>query len=140
MIIRNVSSDDLNRALDAANRQYSNNIRFKRRDLTSKGYYYDYYTTPASWRVTLTVADSTRPGARRSTNRYRADGERSRIAAACWHAHGAFMQALPSGAVVISSPAVIDAKPTRWSPGDEFQDFSIGSMMYPCMASEACEC
>lgn len=145
MIIRNVSRHDLDAALEIANWQFSGNVKYKRCDRTTQYHYplsgqFDVYTMPGTYRVTLTVADSSEPGSRRSTNRYRADGSLARIAAACWHAHGAFMEALPPQAVVISSPMIVDAKPTKWSPGEPLQDFSIGSQMYPCMASEACEC
>lgn len=28
----------------------------------------------------------------------------------------------------------------RYQPGDDWQDFNVGSQMEPCQASEACEC
>ena len=136
MIIRNVTIQQLFDALNHANAQYANNLRFKNREiLTQSG---------LTHRVTLTVKDSSQPGARRSINRYRADGEPTRIAAACWHAHRDFLDALPQSAIVRSSTRMTNPNGTStanvWSPGQPHADWNIGSFYEPCMASEACPC
>lgn len=63
-----------------------------------------------------------------------------RIAAACWHVHGDFFDALlkiqPNAVIVTRGGpgAVIDKNGGNW------QDCNIGSRMSPMMFSEACEC
>jgi hypothetical protein len=77
--------------------------------------------------VTLTVHDSKEIGSRRAPR----DGKR--IAAACWHAHGLFFDALPEGTEIRTMAGVSHA-------GDSWADYNIGSQAYPCMASDACNC
>ena len=60
-----------------------------------------------------------------------------RIAAACWHVHGDFFDALFAicpDAVVMSMGKVITKDGGNW------QDWNKGSMMYPKLASACCEC
>lgn len=154
MIIRNVSRHDLDNALAAANLPYAGekakmfvrgfggtgfdgNIKFKRCDKSTRGFH--NYDEPTTYNVTLTVYNSHGPGSRMNT-----EGTRH-IKAACWHAHGAFMRALPPAAIVKSNAGGTYEghkyiAPPAWSPGDDLRDYNIGSITYPCMASEACEC
>lgn len=125
MLLRDVTREDIEVALEAVNELYDGNIKFKRFDYagrTRKG--------GDKYNVTLTVKDSSKAGSRRSR-------EGRRIAAACWHVHGEFMDALPEGAEIVTSTA--NGRMVK-SPGDYWEDYNIGSIMYPMYASDACEC
>ncbi len=105
--------------LAEVNRKYDGNVKWKRFEQNGSGVHF-----------TLTVNDSKRKGARRSHSG-------RRIAAACWHVHGDFFDALfeiAPDAYVRSLGNRIDASQGNW------QDRNIGSQMYPMMHSEACEC
>lgn len=121
MLIKGASWDEINAALFVANDSFEDNLRFKRcefvgltRDKREK------------YRVTLTVEDSREAGARRSY-------EGHRIAAACWHAHGTFFDALPEGTEIQTFAGTFHA-------GDPWIDYSVGSDFRPAHASELCEC
>jgi hypothetical protein len=144
MIARNCTQNDLETALQLVNTFYSDNLRFRRLDRDGKGL-----------RFTLTVnrtsigkgkARTTAPGVRHG---YRAnkDGSPRRIAAACWHAHGHFFEALLSlapSARVLSSFRRLgdDGSHGSWisAAGGNWIDGNIGSSMYPLRMSEACDC
>ena len=132
MLIKHVTRADLENALAAVNTLFGDNVKFNRCDVANNN--------GDRWNVTLKVESSRGPGARRShTGR--------RMASACWHVYGEFMDALPTGAR-INAPVVVGYD--RWgrekiahrdrSPGDEWQDWNIGSIMSPLYYSEACEC
>lgn len=135
MLIKNVYRQDVIDALAAVNAEFDNNIVFSRFDFagrTRKG--------GSKYQVTLSVKSSKGKGARRSHSG-------RRIAAACWHVYGTFMDALPESAT-ISAPAVVGyssmgrekiARRDR-RPGDEWQDWNIGSLFQPMYYSEACDC
>ena len=119
MQIRNVTLTQLENALRLTNALFSNNIKFRRCDQKKNAFI-----------VTLTVKDSRAPGGRRSL-------KGRRIAAACWHVHGAFFDALleeNDEAVIKTSRLTISAEGGNW------QDFDIGSPMFPMYYSEACDC
>ena len=124
MQVRNVTSEDLSEALDKTNEGFEGNVQFRRCEhagMTRQGT--DKFT------VTLTVFDSSAPGSRRSpTGR--------KIASACWHVYGTFMDALPEVAKIVS------AYPTRHisSPGDTWVDWPIRAGGYHIYMSDACEC
>lgn len=122
MLIKDVSRGDLEYALRLTNEQFDNNIIFKRIDVTN--------SKNTHWNVTLTVKSSKGKGSRISHNG-------RRIAAACWHAHGTFMDNLPTHARIVTSS--VGGRVTV-KPGDEWQDRNIGSVYYPFYYSEACEC
>ena len=119
MLISKVSQVSLGLAMEAVNRLYNGNIRWKRFDQLNKA--------GTRFRVTLTVNNSHLPGSRRS-HRGR------RIAAACWHVHGEFFDALPKEAVIRLGREGVHR------PGDPWKDQQVGSMFQPMMFSEACEC
>ncbi len=125
MQVRNASRDQIQWALNLINTRYDNNIVFKRLDddgLTRQG--------GEKWIVTLGVTNSANVGSKRSPSG-------RRIAAACWHAYGYFMDALPTGSEIVTSTG----NGRRVSkPGDKWQDWNIWSTYDPFMASAACNC
>jgi hypothetical protein len=120
MIFKNCTKNQMIQALAKVNERYANNIRFKQGpDAVGR-----------RLRATLTVVSSRTPGGRRShTGR--------RIAAACWHVHGWFFEAL----FCIEPKTVIESYGNRIDAyGGNWQDRNIGSIMYPMNYSEACDC
>ncbi|MAH44877.1 hypothetical protein CMI37_03560 [Candidatus Pacearchaeota archaeon] len=115
MIIGNVTMSELESALYQTNTEFEGNVIWNR--VESEG---------RRFRVTLRVRDSKGSGARRS-----ASGRR--LVSACWHVHGTFFDALPTEAVIRTAGRVK-------RPGDVWEDWNIGSMMYPTMHSQACDC
>lgn len=118
MIIKNATLTEIYHALELANGDFGDNLSFK--SFEPEGRHY---------RVTLAVKSSRGPGAHTSFR-----GRHT--ASACWHAHARFFDFLPEDAEIISS--YYGKKVMH--PGEKYEDFEIGSMMYPMMASEACEC
>ena len=125
MLIRNATEKDIRDALAETNEDFDNNIRFKRLDAAGKTRAGDPKHT-----VTLTVHSSKESGSRRSRSG-------RRIAAACWHAHGTFMDALPENCEIVTT--IGRGRETK-RPGDPWQDANVGSDFYPLYFSEACDC
>lgn len=134
MIARKVMQEDLYKALEVANQKYDGNIKFRRLDKEGSGF-----------RFTLTVNTSKGLGTRLATsplmsersNGFISPMKRRKIAAACWHVHGDFFDALFSvnpQATVRSRNNLITSNDGNW------QDFNLGSQMFPVYASEACVC
>ena len=121
MIIIGAKKEDIEAALEHANKYFNGNLRFKTLD-------YLGFTRDKRVKVTctLTVNDSKDIGSRRNF-------EGGRIAAACWHAHGVFFDALPAGTEIRSCQTIMHA-------GDKWQDYNMGSIAYPLQASRACNC
>lgn len=120
-VVRNATTDDLRKALDAINTKYDGNVIFNREP---------EQVTKNSVRFTLRVKDSKGPGARRSH-------EGRPMTSACWHVHGDFFDALLN----INPEAVIKTgRTTITNEGGNWEDFNIGSMMKPMYYSEACDC
>lgn len=118
MMIRNVTRDDLERALATANARYGGNLCLAR-----------CVAIGNNWRVRLRVRDSRGPGHRVRIS------DRRRTTFACWHAHGDFFDALPKGTEII-----LAGESTPHRPGDPWQDRNIGSLVHPVMFSELCDC
>lgn len=129
IITTNASEKQMQQALLLLNQMYDDNIEFK--TLNPKGNRFSF---------TLTVKDSKGQGARLSTPRYlgdNANGQQRRIKAACWHVHGDFFDLLFQDcpdAVIRSQRKKITKEEGNW------QDWNIGSQMYPFYYSEACMC
>jgi hypothetical protein len=124
MIAKNVTESDLQSALDQVNKKYADNIKFKRLDYQGRNI-----------RFTLTVNSSKNPGGRLGFPDN--DGKQKHLAAACWHAHGDFFDALFSinpSAVIVANGSIITSNGGNW------QDRNIGSQYRPLYYSEACEC
>ena len=126
MKVKNATIGDLESALRVVNKKYNGNIRFKRLEPNGRGVNF-----------TLTVNSSREPGHRRGFHRYDGKDPR-RIAAACWHVHGDFFDSLfeiaPNAIVRSGRDKVITNRGGNW------QDWNIGSQMYPLYFSEACDC
>lgn len=129
MEAKNVQRSDLDEALKAVNYIYEGNIKFRHCDPINKA--------NTRWRFTLTVHSSKGKGARRSASYFARD---RRIAAACWHVHGHFFEALfaaspdariKAGTRTITGPTEADG---NW------QDWNIGPPVAPLYYSEACDC
>jgi hypothetical protein len=130
MEIVNVTEKDLKEALARINKKYENNIAFANFQQISKNRY----------NVTLRVKDSKKAGHRIAYWAY-VNGKVRRLPNACWHVHGDFFDTL----LDINPNAVIYALNRKiYKKGDEvignWEDWNIGSIMYPLYYSEACEC
>jgi hypothetical protein len=125
------SAQTLYDALDKVNQDYDGNIVFKRGPELFGSMY--HHNGRNKYIFTLKVADSSKAGARRSRSG-------RRIAAACWHVHGHFFDALfdldPDAVVKTSFTGnrTITADQGNWI------DANIGNAWYPFYYSEACEC
>jgi len=125
MILSNCTKADIDKALEAVNRVFGGNIRIKN--------YCQLSGTGLRHRVTLRVIDSHGDGAHLS--RYmEAFGHKARhTISACWHVHGKFFDNLPHRTKITSMGKVTMA-------GDLWNDFNVGSVLYPIYASDSCEC
>ncbi len=106
-------------ALKRTNKDFAGNVRFKRIEQQGRQMLF-----------TLTVHNSSEPGARRGY-------QGQRVAAACWHVHGTFFDHLIDinpGVVIKTALATIDKNGGNW------QDKQVGSVMFPRMYSEMCDC
>ena len=122
MLIIGATEHEITQALNGANKRFDGNLEFKRFEHAGKT-----RDGRAKVNVTLTVANCRKPGGRRGhTGR--------RIAAACWHAHGYFIDGLPMGTEVRTTLGIVKAGITRW------HDSNIGSIAVPMMYSQACDC
>jgi len=135
-MIINTTLDNLQNALDKANGYFNGNLAFNNLQRLSDNRY----------RVTLRVKDSHGKGARLGTTEYDThgkhispldhyEGERKRkhLISACWHAHGTFFDNLPQGTRIATRGN------TTYS-GSVWEDFNVGTQMFPLYLSEACEC
>jgi len=119
MKVKNVTSQEIEAALKTVNKKYENNIVFKRFEQKGKQFVF-----------TLTVKNSKKAGGRIGNSG-------KRVAAACWHVHGDFFDALleiNENAVITTCSGKIDKNNGNW------QDRNIGSIYEPLMYSEACNC
>lgn len=117
--------EQLQSALSKVNENYDGNIEFKDGTPERQG---------KAWRVRLGVKDSKGPGAHLSI-RYWFSGQQHlrRSNSACWHVHGEFFDALPEGTSIRTRGETTHA-------GGGWNDFNVGSMMFPVYASESCLC
>jgi len=120
MLVKNVTVQDLESALERVNQNFGGNVRF--RSVTPCG---------KNIRFTLTVNNSRGPGGR--LGHVNNKGVQRHIASACWHVHGEFFDALPPAAVIV-------ARGKNIRPGDPWQDDNIGGTYHPLYFSEACDC
>lgn len=126
MLAKNCTSEQLEQALEQINQKYDSNVIFKR--IPER--------VGRKIRFTLTVLHSKGKGGRLG-QQVNSNGNHKHIAAACWHVHGDFFDALFS----VAPDAVIlsNGKPITRACGN-WEDRNIGSMMYPFYYSEACDC
>ena len=122
MKARNCSIEDLQKALELTNKDYKNNIKFKRLDFPI---------------FTLTVKSTAD-----DTTGYRIGHTGRKVSAACWHVHGDFFDNLFSinpTAYIITSSGTGTMKITK-NNGNNWIDINIGSIACPMMYSNACDC
>ncbi len=118
-----VTKDQMETALAAVNEKYDGNIMWNRFEPKGSGFAF-----------TLRCKSSKDLGHRITGVHF---GKRRRHVSACWHVHGDFFDALfnvAPKAYVRAGRRRIDATQGNW------EDRNIGSMMYPVMHSEACDC
>lgn len=132
MRISNCTRGDLFYALTGTNNKYRGNIRFFEgtpEQLDKKG---------RSWRVRLAVHDCHELGAKLNVSYWGLEGVQHlrRSNSACWHVHGDFFNALPEGTKIHTAAASYTCPLREW----EWQDFNVGSLMFPVYASESCLC
>lgn len=139
MIAKNTSIPELNKALSIISQHYGNNIRWNR-----EPEYMPYGSKRI--RFTLRVKSSKGPGAKISKCQEYFGKKARRTTAACWHVHGYFFEALISinnNAIIQSSTSQGPIKIYMSESGHivgNWQDWNIGSMMYPVYYSESCDC
>lgn len=121
-MIINTTHENIQNALDKANKEFNGNLKFNNFQRLSD----------ARHRVTIKVKDSHGKGARLGFPDFNT-GKQRHLISACWHAHGTFFDALPEGTKIITRGKAIYA-------GDSWEDFNIGSIIRPLYMSEACEC
>ena len=120
MKAKNITREEMEKALKMVNKKYKKNIVWKR-DPEKSGNFLNF---------TLTVVDSNKVGSRRSA-------EGRRISAACWHVHGDLFEAM----IEIAPDVIIKSlDKTITAEGGNWEDMNIGSFCYPLMVSEACNC
>ena len=131
MIISNVNRSELQQALDEVNKYYDKNVMWNNLvQMSGSG---------RRWRVTLKVKDSHGKGAKISKYYYPEPDfnhpklHQRHIPSACWHVHGRFFDNLPDAARIWSKGA-------SFRPHHYWEDFNVGSVMYPVYASECCDC
>jgi len=124
MLIKNVTESELEKALELVNEKYGDNVIWNRFEKVGK-----------QFRVTLRVKNSHGPGAR--LGQTFGDSKPRHLISACWHVHGDFFDALFS----VNSDAVVKtSRQTITKNNGNWEDWNIGSIMYPLYYSEACEC
>lgn len=135
MIIKNVSGEDLSRALAIVSKKYNNNVIWN-----------NYQREGRNFRVTLRVVDSHGRGARLAFPDPET-GKQRRMISACWHVHGDFFEALLEinpNAEIRTSKTKIYTQPTlnpkRFLIIGNWEDWNIGSIIHPFYFSEACGC
>ena len=122
MIVRGATYVQLLNALKETNFWFDDNIIWNHEpELMSARAY--------RWRLTLRCKSSKAAGHRISHY----GGKARNTVSACWHVHGTFFDALPDASTILALGRVI-------RPGDAWQDFDVGSIMYPMMASACCGC
>jgi len=128
VLISDVSQVDLVLALAETNKEFEGNVIFNRLECQN--------AKQTRYRVTLRVRSSRGKGARLGFPDYRT-GKQRHLVNACWHVHGTFFEKLldiEPEAIIRTNGRVIDRYGGNW------EDWNIGSIMYPMWYSEACEC
>lgn len=139
MLIKNVSDEDLSKALAEVSKKYDDNVIWNNYERLGD----------KRFRVTLRVADSTKAGHRLAysywINKQLGHSNKAvhkRLVSACWHVHGDFFDILlrinPSAIIVTGKTKIY--KDENGVTINNWNDWNIGSMLYPLYYSEACEC
>lgn len=119
------TQQDLQKALDIINKKYQDNIKF---NPDSNG----------PTRFTLRV-NGKGPGAGYGTGYFMGLdwAKKRRTGGACWHVHGDFFDAL----FTVAPDAIVYSRGNRITKDQgNWEDYNVGSMLYPAYASQCCEC
>lgn len=116
----NATKNQLIEALNFVNQKFDENIKFKTLEQKTKN----------RMSFTLRVKNSSGPGAKIGYS-----GRKT--IAACYHVHGYFFEYL---FLKYSEVFIYSLGKKMSNNSDNWQDKNIGSIMYPQMFSEACEC
>lgn len=141
MLIKGVTSQQLNEALDRTNRVFGGNVEFKEIKKLNAS------ETHPRWQLTLRVKNSHRPGHRRSTRGIR-------MVSACWHVHGTFFEKLldvaPSAIIkpgyghardaVFRKRTGIQLDVDSGAIINNWREIVMGSLYEPRRLSELCDC
>ncbi len=136
MLIKNTSITELTEALVKVNEKYDGNIKFNEIETQNQA--------GTRFRLTLRVISSKGPGHRLGYNhpwrgRNGKPYKQKRLIYACWHVHGDFFDCLFD--INSKVEIIVGRLGTIYkSKRDNWEDFSVGSMMYPAMMSELCDC
>lgn len=137
MVVKNVSMEDMNKALEETNKLYDNNVIFKSIEWKGKNI-----------KFTLTVKTSKGKGSKLSISGLMGFGNpKKRVCAACWHVHGHFFDSL----LTHNSKGIIDISMSNkkiYAIADfdsvsihgNWEDYNVGNPYHPVYASETCEC
>lgn len=131
MKIYNVTEVELNAALAKANLHFAGNISFKRVERVANS----RIGKGGTYIVTLTVNNSHKPGAKVSPPHFIYGSRARHIKAACWHAHGEFINGLPVQAHVVTN---LHGK-IAYTPGDVWVN-PIVRPIDSITLGDCCEC
>lgn len=129
MLTKNVSFEELQKALEKTNKLFDGNIDFKDIRQVNKN----------SIRFTLKVKNSKGKGSKKSITYFPFENKvkMRNTANACWHVHGTFFEKL----LEINPKAIIkSAGKTITGDGGNWQDWNIGSILFPVYYSDSCLC
>jgi|APSaa5957512622_1039677.scaffolds.fasta_scaffold175013_1 hypothetical protein len=126
MIVKGITTEQLNQGLNLVNKLYNGNIRLNDvKSLNKKG---------NRLRFTLRVNDSKKIGSRHG-HQVKNNGEHRLTNSVCFHGHGEFFECLFSinpNCEITSRGKKINQFTGNW------EDFSVGSLMNPMMYSWMC--
>jgi len=124
-----VTRAELTEVLGILNNKWDDNIDM---EVRSSGYSY--------LNVRLSAKSYDKPGWRRSADHMYWDGKvhkGHRMKWACWHVWGDFFDIL----FAVAPDAICRSRGMKITKNEgNWEDFDIGSMMYPVQMSEVCEC
>ncbi len=130
MIIKHATEQGIRDALQATQAQFDQNLEFRENTPERKSSH--------SFRVRLGVKSSHGKGAGIS-QRYYLDGtcHAKHLVSACWHVHGRFFEHL----FHVCPVAIVYARGNRITDTEgNWEDYNVGSIMFPVYASESCAC
>ena len=131
--IRNVTKEEIEKALMNTNQYFNDNVIFNRFERVGKNF-----------QVTLKVKNSKEPGHRRgfAFDPFPNIVKGKRLASACWHVWGVFFDELidiNNNAIIISACGR-NGKQKIDKTGGNWQERDVGSQMSPMYLSDLCDC
>jgi hypothetical protein len=132
-MITNATTQELNEALEKINHRFDHNIIFRELKQISKN----------RRQFTIRVIDSKKAGHGRGndhpnwTDRKGNPVKPRRLVSACWHVHGWLFEEL----INLNPLIFIKSRGQRIDKlGGNWEDYNVGSMIYPQAASDRCDC